>query len=212
MVSVLKLSVILQFVTGVLPLLFLVIYKKKLRVEFVILLLASAITTLILLITASFGIKNWFFFNFYNAIYLTCITIFYFSLLRSSPLRKYVLILSFLCGAVLIYDLTYLDLINLTLPALFFSTTTFTVFYFIDNLGKKSKSQTSKAYFIINTSLCMYSSFSFFMSIEVHAMMLNHYWMIHNFLESFSKLVIAFAVLKLPNKSEDLNPKSITLT
>jgi hypothetical protein len=50
------------------------------------------------------------------------------------------------------------------------------------------------------------------MSIEVHAMMLNHYWMIHNFLESFSKLVIAFAVLKLPNKSEDLNPKSITLT
>jgi hypothetical protein len=112
LVSVLKLSVILQFVTGVLPLLFLVIYKKKLRVEFVILLLASAITTLILLITASFGLKNWFFFNFYNAIYLTCITIFYFSLLRSSPLRKYVLILSFLCGAVLIYDLTYLDLIT----------------------------------------------------------------------------------------------------
>lgn len=212
MVSVLKISVIFQFVTGVLPLLLLVIYKKKLRVEFVILLLASAIITLILLITASLGIKNWFFFNLYNAISLTCITIFYFSLLHSSPLRIYVLILSFLCGVVLIYDLSYLDLINLTFPALFFSTTTFSVFYFIDNLGEKSKSQTSKDYFIINTSICMYSSFSFFMSFEVHTMMLNHYWMVHNFLESFSKLVIAFAVLKLPNKSEELNPKSITLT
>ena len=212
MVSVLKLSVILQFVTGVLPLLFLVIYKKKLRVEFVILLLASAITTLILFITASFGIKNWFFFNFYNAIYLTCITIFYFSLLRSSPFRKYVLILSFLCGAVLIYDLTYLDIINLTLPAVFFSTTTFTVFYFIDNLGKKSKSQTSKAYFIINTSLCMYSSFSFFISLELETMLANQYWIIHNVVEASSKLVIAYAILKIPKTTEEMNSKSITLT
>ena len=211
MVSVFKISVILQFVTGVLPLLFLVIYKKKLRVEFVILLLASAITTLILFITASFGIKNWFFFNFYNAIYLTCITIFYFSLLRSSPFRKYVLILSFLCGAVLIYDLTYLDIINLTLPALFFSTTTFTVFYFIDNLGKKSKSQTSKAYFIINTSLCMYSSFSFFMSLELETMLANQYWIIHNVVEASSKLVIAYAILKIPKTTEEMNSKSVTL-
>jgi hypothetical protein len=202
----------LQFVTGVLPLLFLVIYKKKLRVEFVILLLASAITTLILFITASFGIKNWFFFNFYNAIYLTCITIFYFSLLRSSPFRKYVLILSFLCGAVLIYDLTYLDIINLTLPAVFFSTTTFTVFYFIDNLGKKSKSQTSKAYFIINTSLCMYSSFSFFISLELETMLANQYWIIHNVVEASSKLVIAYAILKIPKTTEEMNSKSITLT
>jgi hypothetical protein len=208
---VFKISVILQFVTGVLPLLFLVIYKKKLRVEFVILLLASAITTLILLFTASFGIKNWFFFNFYNAIYLTCITIFYFLLLRSSPFRKYVLILSFLCGAVLIYDLTYLDLINLTLPALFFSTTTFTVFYFIDNLGKKSKSQTSKAYFIINTSLCMYSSFSFFMSLELETMLANQYWIIHNVVEASSKLVIAYAILKIPKTTVEINSKSVTL-
>ena len=206
-----KISVILQFVTGVLPLLFLVIYKKKLRVEFVILLLASAITTLILFITASFGIKNWFFFNFYNAIYLTCITIFYFSLLRSSPFRKYVLILSFLCGAVLIYDLTYLDIINLTLPAVFFSTTTFTVFYFIDNLGKKSKSQTSKAYFIINTSLCMYSSFSFFMSLELETMLANQYWIIHNVVEASSKLVIAYAILKIPKTTVEINSKSVTL-
>jgi hypothetical protein len=211
LVSVLKLSVILQFVTGVLPLLFLVIYKKKLRVEFVILLLASAITTLILLFTASFGIKNWFFFNFYNAIHLTCITIFYFSLLRSSPFRKYVLILSFLCGAVLIYDLTYLDIINLTLPAVFFSTTTFTVFYFIDNLGKKSKSQTSKAYFIINTSLCMYSSFSFFMSLELETMLANQYWIIHNVVEASSKLVIAYAILKIPKTTVEINSKSVTL-
>ena len=211
MVSVLKLSVILQFVTGVLPLLLLVIYKRKLRVEFVILLLASAITTLILFITASFGIKNWFFFNFYNAIYLTCITIFYFSLLRSSPFRKYVLILSFLCGAVLIYDLTYLDIINLTLPAVFFSTTTFTVFYFIDNLGKKSKSQTSKAYFIINTSLCMYSSFSFFMSLELETMLANQYWIIHNVVEASSKLVIAYAILKIPKTTVEINSKSVTL-
>jgi hypothetical protein len=211
LVSIFKISVILQFVTGVLPLLFLVIYKKKLRVEFVILLLTSAITTLILFITASFGIKNWFFFNFYNAIYLTCITIFYFSLLRSSPFRKYVLILSFLCGAVLIYDLTYLDIINLTLPAVFFSTTTFTVFYFIDNLGKKSKSQTSKAYFIINTSLCMYSSFSFFMSLELETMLANQYWIIHNVVEASSKLVIAYAILKIPKTTVEINSKSVTL-
>ena len=211
MVSIFKISVILQFVTGVLPLLFLVIYKKKLRVEFVILLLASSITTLILLFTASFGIKNWFFFNFYNAIYLTCITIFYFSLLRSSPLRKYVLILSFLCGAVLIYDLTYLDLINLTLPALFFSSTSFSVFYFIDNLVKKSKSQTSKAYFIINTSLCMYSSFSFFMSLELETMLANQYWIIHNVVEASSKLVIAYAILKIPKTTVEINSKSVTL-
>ncbi len=205
-----KLSVILQFTTGITPLLFLFFFKRKLRTELVLLLLASAITTLVLYITGSLKIKNWFFLNLYNTTALACLSIYYHSIIQSKALKMIVVIIASFCGAVVILELTYLDLINLSLPALFLCFTFFSILYFIDNLGK-ARTPVLKAYFIINTTYFVYHNFSFFMSLEFQTMMENHYWIIHNLVEAISKLVIAYAILKIPKTTEEMNSKSVTL-
>jgi hypothetical protein len=201
----------IQFVTGILPLLVLVFYKRKLKVELIILLLASAITSLILYFTCLFGIKNWLFFNLYSTTAIVCLSLYYHSLIQSKTLKIIVVILASLCGMILIMELTYLDLINLSLPALFLCFSFFSILYFIDNLGK-ARTPVLKAYFIINTTYFVYHSFSFFMSLELQTMMANHYWIIHNVVEASSKLVVAYAILKIPKTTEEMNSKSITLT
>ncbi|MCF8444989.1 MAG: hypothetical protein K9G29_08285 [Crocinitomicaceae bacterium] len=208
--SAFNLSVMIQFVTGIVPLLFLLIYKRKLRVELVLLLLASATTSLILLVTCSLGIKNWFFFNLYSVINLTCLTVYYYNLLQVKTLKIVILLLASICGAVIIYELTYYDIINLSLPALFLSFTLYSILYLIDNLGKSS-TPNSKGYFIINTTFFIYNGFSFFMSLELETMLANQYWIIHNVVEASSKLVIAYAILKIPKTTEEMNSKSVTL-
>jgi hypothetical protein len=57
----------------------------------------------------------------------------------------------------------------------------------------------------------MYSSFSFFMSLELETMLANQYWIIHNVVEASSKLVIAYAILKIPKTTVEINSKSVTL-
>lgn len=108
-------------------------------------------------------------------------------------------------------ELTYLDLINLSFAAIFLCLTFFSILFFIDNLNKSS-SHLSKPYFIINTTFCIYYSFSFFMSFEIQTMMANQYWIIHNVVEACSKLVIAYAILKIPKTTEEINSNSLTLT
>jgi hypothetical protein len=49
------------------------------------------------------------------------------------------------------------------------------------------------------------------MSLEFQTMMENHYWIIHNVVEASSKLVIAYAILKIPKTTEEMNAKSVTL-
>jgi hypothetical protein len=204
-----KFSVILQFITGITPLLFLFFFKRKLRTELVLLLLASAITTLVLYITGSLKIKNWFFLNLYSTTALACLSIYYHSIIQSKALKKMVVIIASFCGAVIIMELTYLDLINLSLAAVFLCLTFFSILYFIDNLDKSS-TPISKPYFIINTTFFVYYSFSFFMSFEIQTMMANQYWIIHNLVEASSKLVIAYAILKIPKTTEEMNSKSVT--
>jgi hypothetical protein len=47
------------------------------------------------------------------------------------------------------------------------------------------------------------------MSFEVDILLLNNFWNYHNFIEGTSKLVIAYAILKLPKRSDDLRMESL---
>jgi hypothetical protein len=49
------------------------------------------------------------------------------------------------------------------------------------------------------------------MSLELETMLANQYWIIHNVVEASSKLVIAYAILKIPKTTEEMNSKSVTL-
>lgn len=203
-----KYSRVFQFLTGIIPLLFLLAYKRKLRLELVVFLLASVITTLILFITGLYSIKNWFFFNLFSVINLTCMSVFYFSILHSKISKVIVLIITTICAMAIILELTYYDVINLSFPILKLGITLFTFIYFLDKLANKNQSNTP-AYNIINTALCIYNCFSIFMSLEMEIMLKNNFWLIHNVLEGTSKILIAYAILKLPKMDKVIKRESL---
>ena len=201
-------SLIFQIVTGTLPILFVIFLKRKLPVEFVILLSASVITTLILYITAMFGIKNWVFWNLYASIDVVCMAIFYYHLLDSQKAKITVIVIASICVSSIIWELSYFELVNKISPILVFSKVLYSILFLIENLGKKA-SPNFKAYLLINLAILIYNSFKFFLSFEVDIFMLNNFWNYHNFIEGTSKLVIAYAILKLPKRSNDLRMESL---
>jgi hypothetical protein len=201
-------SLIFQIVTGTLPILFVIFLKRKLPVEFVILLSASVITTLILYITAMLGIKNWLFWNLYKIIDIVCITIFYYSLLDSKKVKIIVLSIGSLCVTSIIWELSYFELVNKTSPILVLGKVLYTILFLIENLGKKA-SPNFNAYLLISLAILIYNSFKLFLSFEVDIFLLNNFWNYHNFIEGTSKLVIAYAILKLPKRSGNVRMESL---
>ena len=201
-------SLIFQIVTGSLPILFVIFLKRNLRIEFVILFSASVITTLILYITAMLGIKNLVFWNLYASIEVICMAIFYYHLLDSQKAKITVIVIASICVSSTIWELSYFELVNKTLPIIMLGNLLYTILFFIENLGKKATPNLN-AYLLINSVLCIYNSFTFFMSFEVDIFLLNNFWNYHNFIEGTSKLVIAYAILKLPKRSGDLRMESL---
>ncbi len=201
-------SLIFQIVTGTLPILFVIFLKRNLRIEFVILFSASVITTLILYITAMLGIKNLVFWNLYASIEVICMAIFYYHLLDSQKAKITVIVIASICVSSIIWELSYFELVNKTLPIIMLGNLLYTILFFIENLGKKATLNLN-AYLLINSVLCIYNSFTFFMSFEVDILLLNNFWNYHNFIEGTSKLVIAYAILKLPKRSDDLRMESL---
>lgn len=201
-------SLIFQIVTGSLPILFVIFLKRNLRIEFVILFSASVITTLILYITAMLGIKNLVFWNLYASIEVICMAIFYYHLLDSQKAKITVIVIASICVSSIIWELSYFELVNKTLPIIMLGNLLYTILFFIENLGKKATPNLN-AYLLINSVLCIYNSFTFFMSFEVDIFLLNNFWNYHNFIEGTSKLVIAYAILKLSKRSVDLRMESL---
>ena len=201
-------SLIFQIVTGTLPILFVIFLKRNLRIEFVILFSASVITTLILYITAMLGIKNLVFWNLYASIEVICMAIFYYHLLDSQKAKITVIVIASICVSSIIWELSYFELVNKTLSIIMLGNLLYTILFFIENLGKKATPNLN-AYLLINSVLCIYNSFTFFLSFEVDIFLLNNFWNYHNFIEGTSKLVIAYAILKLPKRSGDLRMESL---
>ena len=111
-------------------------------------------------------------------------------------------------GTSIIWELSYFELVNKTSPILVFGKVLYTILFLIENLGKKA-SPNFNAYLLINLAILIYNSFKLFLSFEVDIFLLNNFWNYHNFIEGTSKLVIAYAILKLPKRSGDLRMESL---
>jgi hypothetical protein len=49
------------------------------------------------------------------------------------------------------------------------------------------------------------------MSLEMDIMLKNNFWLIHNVVEGTSKLLIAYAILKLPKMDEVIKSESLVV-
>jgi hypothetical protein len=190
-------SLIFQLVAGVLPLVFFFQKRKKFNVEFIIFLIVSFIATLIIFITSILKITNAIIFDGFQISSIFLLSIFYF---RNIEFKLFSIIV--ICLGVIEFVFYMLELIILGYPEKSLiienvGTICCSILLFI-SLLKNKYSPKNRTISIINYSIFMYKVTSFLLFYYCMILMVKDIWYVHNFIEGSSKLLIAYALWKLP--------------
>lgn len=188
-------SLALQIGTEFLPLILLLLFNRKLNFPLSIYLWASFISSILLMITYLLHLKNLVIFNCYFVISITSLSAFYYNLINLKNIKFIIPVLYSLCLGVFIWEIIYTDLITFCLIIEKFCVVIFSLLAFAYFLGQEKKSE---SLILINSSFLFYSSFSLLFTFEIHLFMITKYWFIHNLLDGLSKLLIAYAIWKIP--------------
>ncbi len=188
-------SLIFQLVAGLMPLAVLFFGNRKFSFEFTLYLTLSIISTFVILITNYFKIQNAIVFDGFQISSIILLSLFYFRNIQSKMLSNVVIILGLF--SLLSYSI---ELICLGYPqkSLVIENVSFIIgpiLFYIDSIVSN---QTSSTLVLVNTSIFFYKSFSFLLFYFLVTLMVSNFWHIHNFIEGSSKLLIAYALWKLP--------------
>ena len=190
-------SLYFQLLAGLLPIIFYLNKLGKENLELLILFSSSFIATLSILFTYQFKINNHYIFNAYVIIEFCCISVFYSKLfkLKYDKLIK-LLIIPFLF--LFFFEIYQNDVIILGSNLASIIYIIYSIDFFIKHLNISSQSHEYKFTQAINTSLLIYNCSSFFLIFYIMKLMNSNLWYVHNFIEGSSKLLIAYALWKLP--------------
>jgi hypothetical protein len=188
-------SLFFQIGTEFLPLILLLLFNKKVNLPLSIYLWASFVASLLITITVQLHLKNLVIFNFYFVISLTSLSAFYYNLINLKKIKFIIPILYSICLGVFIWEIIYTDLITFCLIIEKFCVVIFSLLAFAHFLGQEKKSE---SLILINSSLLIYSSFGLLFTIEIDHFLITNYWFIHNLIDGLSKLLIAYAIWKIP--------------
>lgn len=184
---------------GILPLAVLFFLKKKFNLEIIIYLSLSFLTALIIIYTREHKINNLVFFNIYHAIAILCLTIYYYRTIKGKFLRILILILAIITYSIFIWEITQTPYIEYTLIAEFVIFILFSlIFYFNTLINFTESTELLNSQLIFNSAIFFYNVFSIVLIVYITLIMINKLWFIHNFIEGSSKLLIAYALWKLP--------------
>lgn len=188
-------SLALQIGTEFLPLILLLLFNRKLNFPLSIYLWVSFISSILLMITYLLHLKNLVIFNCYFVISITSLSAFYYNLINLKNIKFIIPVLYSLCLGVFIWEIIYTDLITFCLIIEKFCVVIFSLLAFAYFLGQEKKSE---SLILINSSFLIYSSFSLLFTFEINLFMITKYWFIHTLLDGLSKLLIAYAIWKIP--------------
>lgn len=188
---------------GILPLAVLLFGKRKFSKPFVLLLSVSVIATIIILFTNFQKIQNAIVFDLYQICLIVLLTFFYFQNILSKPLSFVTIVLgtiSPLSSTIELISSGYLQM-SLVIENLSFIIIPILMYLSVIN---ESNSSISKSLILINSTLFFYKTTTFLLFFFSTDLLKNNLWYIHNFIEGFSKLLIAYALWKLPKPTQTL--------
>lgn len=180
---------------GLMPLAVLFIGKRKFRIEFNLYLTASILSTFLILITNYFKINNAFVFDGFQLSSIILLSLFYFRNLDSKILSYIVIFLGFFCLSFYLIELVSLGYPQKSLVLENLCFIVCPILFYIDSIVSTQKTSTL---ILLNTAIFIYKSISFLFFFFLVTLMVNNLWYIHNFIEGSSKLLIAYALWKLP--------------
>ena len=180
---------------GLLPLAVLFFGRRKFCSEFILFLTASVFSTFLILITNYFKIQNALVFDGFQISSIILLSLFYSRNLESKMLTNIVIFLGFFCLLFYLFELISLGYPKKSLVIENICFIVCPILFYIDSIDSNQKSSTL---ILINTAILVYKSFSFLFFFFLVTMMVNNLWFIHNFIEGSSKLLIAYALWKLP--------------
>lgn len=188
---------------GILPLAVLLFGKRKFSKPFVLLLSVSVIATIMILFTNFQKIQNAIVFDLYQICLIVLLTFFYFQNILSKPLSFVTIVLgtiSLLSSTIELISSGYLQM-SLVIENLSFIIIPILMYLSVIN---ESNSSISKSLILINSTLFFYKTTTFLLFFFSTDLLKNNLWYIHNFIEGFSKLLIAYALWKLPKPTQTL--------
>lgn len=181
------------------PIAFLFIFKKKFYLSLVLFLSISTISTLGIILTTIWGVNNHLILKLYFFSSFICLMYYFKQLLLSKKLIPLIFttifIITFFAENILKGKIYWsLQLIN-------FSVVFCCVMLKIKETKEDNFLNINHSVILINSSILVYYSFSFLLFFVMMELISNQLWVIHNIVESTSKLVIAYAFWKLPKTS-----------
>lgn len=188
---------IFQLLAGLLPIILFTRNFTLKHLEVFILLISSFISTAIVLYTYLNNFNNHLIFNLYVIIEFICLSIFYKKI--SNPKYYFIYFLS----TVVFCSISFLDYSKgsvLEHTAKFSSLTfiLYSVIYFIQSIFIQSNEKYNEFRNILCAAFLFYNCSAFILIYYIMELTNSNLWYIHNFIEGSSKLLIAYALWKLP--------------
>lgn len=197
-----QISLLYQLVAGILPLIVVFFYRKKIKSILLIYLSSSVIATILLTITIKLNIYNLHIFNTYVAVAIICLFIFYLKTLNNLW-SKILIFISFLIWFfTFVWELLKTDDLQISVYLENFVFILWSILFYINYLiNDKSYIKDNRYLIHFNSAIFLYNCSCFILFYFMNYIMKNNLWFIHNFIEGSSKLLIAYSFWKLPKTS-----------
>ena len=200
--SHLNISLLFQLFTGIVPLLFLFFTKRKFYTSFILFLTISFISTVLLIITTQFGIRNFFVISNYLILSYLFLWVFFLNIIHK-PFRYFLYFFLAIFLIIVCFELCFYQKLRYTLSYSAFNYVLFSILFFVQEILLKPKNEaheeiTKKTIQFVLFSLLIYSSFTFLMSFHFTQFLRNKTWLLHNVMEGLSKILYTYAFCYLP--------------
>jgi hypothetical protein len=191
-----NLTLIFQLLAGLLPIAVFIYKKNIFNVELVFILSTSFLSSLILDLFYVLKLNNHIIYNAYIILSFTLYFLLYFRLINGLVKKIAILPLPFFLFYT-IYELFGNGLLTITFQIENISIIFWSILYFIYSIQEERKDQ---IFSIINGAIFFYNCTAYILIFLLIKLMSNQLWFVHNFTEGISKIIIAFALWKLPKK------------
>ncbi len=191
-------SVILfQLLAGFLPIILFFRNFTTHYFEVLILLLSSFISTCIGLYAFLFVINNQAIFNYYLIIEVTCLSIFFYRFTKTKYAFIF-LIIYLIFFSIWLNEYLYNDVLFFCAKFSSVIYIFYCIFYFVQSLKTNEVDHNSSFKQSFCAAILFYNCSAFFLIYYLMESTKLNLWYVHNFIEGSSKLLIAYALWKLP--------------
>lgn len=193
-------SIFFQLLAGLLPIILFFRYFSARYLEVLILLISSFITTILVLYTYLNDFNNHLIFNIYIIIEFVCLTIFFLKISKHEHRFIYIISSLFFCVVTFI-DFSKSSVLTDSAKLSCLTFILYSILYFIHTIVYKTNENDNLFRQIFSGAILFYNCSAFLLIYFIMELTNSNLWIVHNFIEGISKLLISYALWKLPKTS-----------